>query len=108
MATAYYTADDGTAYFCGCTGPHLFAVDTNGKTLKRIEFFDEGYAQAYRIFEAEGNIWVCLDWGPGKKFNEEFYDLQYSDNGYFEEYSDYIADFYFIVDSKDYSYCMRS
>ena len=105
LVTGFEVGTDGTLYFCGYNGPHFFAVDNMGKTLHRIQSFGDGYSQASMIYANDKNIRVYLEWGPDKKFNANFYDYTYNGPDY-SAVSDYIRDYVFLVNPRDYSYTL--
>lgn len=56
--------ENGTLYISGFFGPDFFAVDKNGKTLKKIDMLSNDYYWPYELEYADGQVIVTLDGGP--------------------------------------------
>lgn len=56
--------ENGTLYLCAFTDPAFMAVDKDGKTLHRIERFDDDYTWAHRIEKDGDNAVITMDFGP--------------------------------------------
>ena len=56
--------ENGTLYISGFFGPDFFAVDKNGKTLKKIDMLSNDYYWPYELEYANGQVIITLDGGP--------------------------------------------
>lgn len=84
------TSDEaGNLYLCGYYNPVFFAVSKDGKTIKKIDHFDEGYGWPSAIRYDYGNVYVTMHLTPqGNYYDDEKYQATYC------------------VDLSDYSYRM--
>lgn len=64
FGTDFAFGKDGTLYLCGYLRPDFFAVDKDGKTLRRIQNFDQDYFWATKIEYQNNQVIVTLDHSP--------------------------------------------
>ena len=67
-----YIDEDGTVYSCGYLGPDFFVVDAEGKTICRIERFDEEYCWPKKIEKVGNKIAVTMDIGPDYQAQKDY------------------------------------
>lgn len=80
--------EDGTLYLSAYSGPYFFAIDSNGRTIHKIETFDEEFFWPYDIAKVGNQIAVTFEGGPEELWNDEK-----AENG-----------FVFLVNLDDFSY----
>ncbi len=73
--------ENGTLYLCGYHGPDFFAVNAEGRTLKRIAEFNNNYYWPFEITKPDDNtVAVKMTMGPDQK--NHVFEVNLSDYSY--------------------------
>lgn len=75
-SSAYTFDEKGTLYLCGYYGPHLFIVDKNGKTMHKVDSFENDYMWPSKIKYESNKITITFDNSPSGNEADCIVDLK--------------------------------
>jgi len=75
-SSAYTFDEKGILYLCGYYGPHLFMVDKTGKTIHKVDSFEDGYMWPSKVKYENKEITITFDNSPSGNAADCIIDLK--------------------------------